>query len=103
MVRTRRMHTLIFPFDYIYQAENGAWEQPDQEVLARLGLHLLFDPDRFTVDVSEIRNMGYQARIHAMALISYCLQNPESLVKEDTRSCAALLNLAAQANQAEAI
>lgn len=103
MVRTRRMHTLIFPFDYMYQVENGTWAQPDREVLARLGLHLLFDPDRFTVDMREIRDMGYQARIHAMALITYCIQNPESLVKEDTSSCAAMLNLAARVSQSEAI
>ena len=64
---------MIHPGDYVQYVRNA---KQHRSVLARVALNVLYDPDAFPVDLSEVLSLGSEERHMARGLISWCTVSP---------------------------
>ncbi len=88
---------MLYPGDFKLILQGGTFSPADARVLARVGLNALFDPARYPVDLSELRNLGIEARLAARAFVAYMSNNPDEYASWSTERCDVFLRILSSA------
>lgn len=82
---------MLYPGDFVLAIEGSKYPADDARVLARVALNALLDPERFPVDISEIRSLSVDARLAARAFLAYMAMNPSEFSGRSSKMCEALI------------
>ncbi len=66
----------MVPEDYMAYVCRAEIDPAHREVLARLALNQLFDPDRYRVRINEVMSLPFEERMRARSFIEYCAIHP---------------------------
>lgn len=67
---------MLHPVDYV-NTIFGLELTADQVVMARVALNVLFDPDQYPVDISEVMTLRSKNRILVRGFLAWCAFEPE--------------------------
>ncbi|MBN8499533.1 MAG: hypothetical protein J0M19_00045 [Sphingomonadales bacterium] len=65
----------------------------DQVIMARIALNVLYDPERYPVDLSEIAKMRSESRIMTRAFLAWCAIDQDEWLSWPERLCHSLIRL----------
>lgn len=68
---------MIYPGDYNLSLQREHIGPNDRLIMARVALNALIDPELYPVDITEIQNAGYEARILIHAFLDFMANHPE--------------------------
>lgn len=78
---------MIYPADYMFCLRDNPYRQQDKQVMARVALNALVDPERYPVDLSEVRTLGIGARLLVRAFLAYMANNADEYGTWDAERC----------------
>lgn len=74
---------------YVRRAKPSA----DREVMARVALNVLYDPERYPVDLSEVSALGCQARLMTRGFLAWCAIEKDEWLSWQPYLCECLIKL----------
>lgn len=92
-------HPMLPPIAFVTYVRR-AKPSADREVMARVALNVLYDPERYPVDLSEVSALACEARLMTRGFLAWCAIEQKEWLSWQPYLCDCLIKLLPATNVA---